>query len=48
MKKKSTDNVSVVFIAFKNFENKIKDPTFVYQPMNKCQDWQENYDINVM
>ena len=29
MEKNSVDNVSVVFIAFKNFENKLKDPNFV-------------------
>jgi len=29
-KKKSIDNVSVIFIAFKNFENKMKDPDFEY------------------
>ena len=30
MQKKSIDNVSVIFIAFKNFENKMKDPNFEY------------------
>ena len=48
MKKESVDNVSVVFIAFKNFENKMKDPNFVYQPQTKCQDWNENYDLSQM
>ena len=37
MEKNSVDNVSVIFIAFKNFENKMKDPNFVYQPKTKCQ-----------
>ena len=37
MQKQSIDNVSVIFIAFKNFENKMKDPNFVYQPKTKCQ-----------
>ena len=38
MEKNSVDNVSVVFIAFKNFENKLKDPNFVYKPRSKCQE----------
>ena len=37
MEKNSVDNVSVVFIAFKNFENKLKDPNFVYKPITKCK-----------
>jgi hypothetical protein len=37
MEKNSVDNVSVIFIAFKNFENKLKDPNFVYKPHSKCQ-----------
>ena len=31
MEKDSVDNVSVIFIAFKNFENKMKEPNFVYE-----------------
>ena len=30
MKKLSTDNVSAIFIAFKNFENDMKDQEFEY------------------
>ena len=30
MEKDSSDNVSVVFVAFKNFENKMKDPNYEY------------------
>jgi len=30
MQKKSVDNVSIIFIAFKNFEDKMKDPEFEY------------------
>ena len=30
MEKGSSDNFSVVFVAFKNFENKMKDPNFEY------------------
>ena len=37
MEKDSADNVSVVFIAFKNFENKMKDPNFVCTLNNKTQ-----------
>ena len=38
MEKNTVDNVSVIFIAFKNFENKMKNPNFVYQPRTKCQE----------
>ena len=38
MEKNSYDNVSVIFVAFKNFENKMKDPNFVYKPRTKCQE----------
>ena len=38
MEKDSVDNVSVIFIAFKNFENKMKDINFVYSSKNKCQE----------
>ena len=38
MEKNSVDNVSVIFIAFKSFENKMKDPNFVYKPKTKCQE----------
>ena len=48
MQKKSLDNVSVIFIAFKNFENKMKDPNFEYHYQTKCQDIQENYDLSTM
>ena len=36
MEKNSVDNVSVIFIAFKNFENKMKDPNFEYTINAKC------------
>ena len=35
MQKHSIDNVSVIFIAFKNFELKMKDPNFEYIPTAK-------------
>ena len=38
MEKDSVDNVSVIFIAFKNFENKMKDSNFVYKPRTNCQE----------
>ena len=48
MEKNSVDNVSVIFIAFKNFENKMKDINFEYEPKTqiKCQMSQEDYDLN--
>ena len=38
MEKDSVDNVSVIFIAFKNFENKMKDPNYVYKPRTQCKE----------
>jgi serine/threonine protein phosphatase PrpC len=38
MEENSVDNVSVIFVAFKNFENKMKDPNFVYTSKSKCQE----------
>ena len=35
MQKHSIDSVSVIFIAFKNFELKMKDPNFEYIPTAK-------------
>ena len=37
MSKLSTDNVSAIFIAFKNFENKIKDEEFQYREEPQCK-----------
>ena len=37
MQKHSIDNVSVIFIAFKNFELKMKDPNFEYVPTAKTR-----------
>ena len=36
MEKETGDNVSVIFIAFKNFDNKLKDPNFEYTCNAKC------------
>ena len=48
MQKQSIDNVSVIFIAFKNFENKMKDPNFEYKCSTKCQLMEDNYDLSSM
>ena len=49
MAKDSVDNVTVIFIAFKNFENKMKDPDFEYKESNiKCQEVDEQYDLSTM
>ena len=37
MQKKSVDNVSVIFIAFKNFENKMKEEDFIYEEDPDCK-----------
>ena len=37
MSKLSTDNVSAIFIAFKNFENKMKDEEFQYREEPQCK-----------
>ena len=46
MQKKSSDNVSVIFIAFKNFEKKMKDPEFEYKSFSKTQVIKEKYDLS--
>ena len=48
MAKLSTDNVSTIFIGFKNFENKMKDENFEYGEDPPCN-YIENeidYDFN--
>ena len=47
MQKKSSDNVSVIFIAFKNFEKKMKDPDFEYKSFSKTQEIKEKYDLSL-
>ncbi len=47
MQKQSIDNVSVIFIAFKNFENKMKDPDFEYKENVKCKILKDNYDFSL-
>ena len=46
MEKNTVDNVSVIFIAFKNFENKMKDPNFVYTAKAKTRYAKEQYDFS--
>ena len=46
MKKDSVDNVSVIFIAFNNFENKMKDPDFEYTNKVKTLCLREQYDFS--
>ena len=48
MHNNTSDNISVIFIAFKNFENKMKDINFEYKQQTICQDWPENYDLSEM
>ena len=48
MEKNSVDNVTVIFIAFKNFENKMKDPNFEYKCTTKCTEMEDNYDPSTM
>ena len=55
MEKNSVDNVTVTFIAFKNFENKMKDDEFQYKEEPQCKfigneidfDYKENLKINL-
>ena len=47
MEKKSDDNVSIIFIAFKNFENKMKDPDFEYKAFAKTHHSKEKYDFSL-
>ena len=47
MQYKSADNVSVIFIAFKNFEDKMKDPDFEYKAFSKCTNIKDQVDFSV-
>ena len=47
MQNKSADNVSVVFIAFKNFEKKMKDPDFEYTAFANTKIIKEKYDFSL-
>ena len=49
MAKDSVDNVSVIFVAFKNFENIMKVPNFVYTLNNKVEELKKDkYDFSLM
>ena len=45
MQKQSVDNLSVIFIAFKNFENKMKDLNFEYTAKAKARLANVQYDF---
>ena len=47
MQNKTADNVSVVFIAFKNFANKMKDPDFEYKAFAKTALIKDKYDFSL-
>ena len=47
MQYKTADNVSVIFIAFKNFEDKMKDPDFEYKEFAKCTTIKDKVDFSV-
>ena len=47
MQKQSIDNLSVIFIAFKNFENKMKDPNFEYTGKATTKIGKEQYDFSM-
>ena len=47
MEKQSVDNVTVIFVAFKNFENKMKDPEFEYKENIKCKIMKDKYDFSL-
>ena len=47
MENRSADNVSVVFIAFKNFANKMKDPDFEYKAFAKTNNSKDKYDFSL-
>ena len=44
----STSKANAIFIAFNNFENKMKDPYFEYHHQTKIQELSENYDLSEM
>ena len=46
LQKQTIDNVSVIFIAFKNFEDKMKDPNFEYISTTKTRNVKEQVDFS--
>lgn len=47
MQNKTVDNVSVIFIMFKNFENKMRDPNFEYTTFAEVTNLKEDYDLSL-
>ena len=47
MQYKTADNVSVIFIAFKNFEDKMKDPDFEYKAFAKTSYIKDKIDFSI-
>ena len=45
MKKMSGDNVTAIFIAFKNFEEKMKDKDFEYNQRPECKYIDDEIDL---
>lgn len=47
MKKLTLDNVTVIFISFKNFENQMKDKNFEYSNINiSCKPFGKEIDLS--
>ena len=46
MKKMSADNVTAIFIAFKNFEEKMKDKDFEYNNSPECKFIEDEIDLS--
>ena len=46
MQKQTIDNVSLIFIVFKNFEDKMKDPNFEYISTTKTRNVKEQVDFS--
>ena len=47
MEEKFSDNYTVIFIAFKNFEDKMKDRDFEYKDFAKCLTINDKYDLGL-
>ena len=48
MEKNSVDNVTVIFVAFENFQKKMQDINFEYKNNAHCVDYPEQYDLSNM
>jgi hypothetical protein len=46
MKKMSADNVTAIFIAFKNFEEKMKNKDFEYKNCPECKFIEDEIDLS--